>query len=180
MLYIYLSSLNTDEEKNYFEEIYLNYRQKMYGIAYSILHNAQDSEDAVHQAFLKMADNFQKILSIPRQELPSYIVIIIRNISINIYNKNKKAAERSAELPEDQTAIDINFFGNIDYEQLVSVISHLPDKYKDILILHYINDFSCKEISKMLDIEEKTRCDFIELEKDRTCQERLKKGTGRR
>ena len=52
MLYIYLSSLNTDEEKNYFEEIYLNYRQKMYGIAYSILHNAQDSEDAVHQAFL--------------------------------------------------------------------------------------------------------------------------------
>ena len=151
MLYIYLSSLNTDEEKNYFEEIYLNYRQKMYGIAYSILHNAQDSEDAVHQAFLKMADNFQKILSIPRQELPSYIVIIIRNISINIYNKNKKAAERSAELPEDQTAIDINFFENIDYEQLVSVISHLPDKYKDILILHYINDFSCKEISKRLD-----------------------------
>jgi RNA polymerase sigma-70 factor (ECF subfamily) len=152
MLYIYLSALNTDEEKNYFEEIYLSYRQKMYGIAYSILHNVQDSEDAVHQAFLKMADNFQKILSIPRQELPSYIVIIIRNTSINIYNKNKKTAERSAELPEDQTAIDIDFFENINYEQLVSVISHLPDKYKDILFLHYINDFSCKEISKMLDI----------------------------
>lgn len=152
MLYIYLSALNTDDEKNYFEEIYLSYRQKMYGIAYSILHNVQDSEDAVHQAFLKMADNFQKILSIPRQELPSYIVIIIRNTSINNYNKNKKTAERSAELPEDQTAIDIDFFENINYEQLVSVISHLPDKHKDILFLHYINDFSCKEISNILDI----------------------------
>lgn len=152
MIYIYLSILESDEEKHYFEDIYINYKQKMFGIAYSILHNVQDSEDAVHQAFLNMAENFQKILDIPRQELPSYIVIIIKNTSINIYNKNKKAAERSAELPEDQTAIDINFFENIDYEQLVSVIKLLPDKYKDILFLHYVNDFSCMEIAKMLDI----------------------------
>lgn len=152
MIYIYLSSLDTDEEKNYFEEIYLKYKEKMYGIAYSILNNVQDSEDAVHQAFLSMANNFQKILNIPRQDLSSYIVIIIRNTSINIYNKNKNTAEHSAELSEDQKAIDINFFENIDYEQLVLVISHLPDKYKDILFLHYINGFSCKEISKMLDI----------------------------
>lgn len=54
MLYIYLSALDTDEEKDYFEELYLQYRHKMYGIAYSILHNEQDSEDAVHQAFLKI------------------------------------------------------------------------------------------------------------------------------
>lgn len=152
MIYIYLSSLDTDEEKNYFEEIYLKYKQKMYGIAYSILNNVQDSEDAVHQAFLSMADNFQKILNIPRQDLSSYIVIIIRNTSINIYNKNKNTAEHSTELSEDQKAIDIDFFENIDYEHLVSVILHLPDNYKDILFLHYINGFSCKEISKMLDI----------------------------
>lgn len=152
MIYIYLSSLDTDEEKNYFEEIYLKYKEKMYGIAYSILNNVQDSEDAVHQAFLSIADNFQKILKIPCQDLSSYIVIIIRNTSINIYNKNKKTAEHSSELSEDQKAIDIDFFENIDYEQLVLVISHLPDKYKDILFLHYINGFSCKEISKMLDI----------------------------
>lgn len=152
MLNLYLSVLDTDEEKNYFEEIYLKYKEKMYGIAYSILNNVQDSEDAVHQAFLNIADNFQKIHNIPRQDLSSYIVIIIRNTSINIYNKNKKTAEHSAELSEDQKAIDIDFFENIDYEQLVSVISHLPDNYKDILFLHYINGFSCKEISKMLDI----------------------------
>lgn len=90
MIYIYLSILESDEEKHYFEDIYINYKQKMFGIAYSILHNVQDSEDAVHQAFLKMADNFQKILSIPRQELPSYIVIIIRNTSINIIIKIRK------------------------------------------------------------------------------------------
>ncbi len=152
MINLYLSVLETEEEKNRFEELYVKYKNKMYSIAYKILNNKEDAEDSVHQAFLSMADNFQKILKIPCQDLSSYIVIIIRNTSINIYNKNKKTAEHSAELSEDQKAIDINFFENIDYEHLVSVISHLPDNYKDILFLHYINGFSCKEISKMLDI----------------------------
>ena len=129
MLIIYLSALDTNEEKDYFEWMYLEYKQKMYGIAYSILHNEQDSEDAVHQAFLKMADNFQKIISIPRQELPSYIVIIIRNTSINIYNQNKRNNEHLSELRDDQPAVDIDFFEKIDYEQLTKVISRLPDNY---------------------------------------------------
>lgn len=175
MLIIYLSALDTDEEKDYFEELYLKYRQKMYGIAYSIPHNEQDSEDAVHQAFLKMADNFSKILKIPRQELPAYIVIIIRNTSINIYNKNKKNSERLVELRDDQPAADIDFFENIDYEQLTQVISQLPDNYKDVLYLRYVNDFSCKEIAKMLDISVDSVYKRIERAK-RSLQEALEEG----
>ena len=175
MLYIYLSALDTDEEKDYFEELYLKYRQKMYGIAYSILHNEQDSEDAVHQAFLKMADNFSKILKIPRQELPAYIVIIIRNTSINIYNKNKKRSEHIVELRDDQPALDIDFFENIDYEQLTKVISQLPDNYKDVLYLRYVNDLSCKEIAKMLDISVDSVYKRIERAK-RSLKEALEEG----
>lgn len=149
---IYLSMLETEEEKDYFEKIYVEYKHKMYGIAYDILNNVQDSEDAVHQAFLNMADNFQKILSIPCQELPSYIVIIIRNVSINIYNRNKHIAEIYVDLSEEQLSFEVDFFENIDYVSLLSVISTLSDNYKDILFMHYVEGFSCKEISNMLDV----------------------------
>lgn len=152
MINLYLSMLKTGEDKNLFEDLYLKNRQSMYAVAYSILNNVEDSEDAVHHAFLKIADNFEKIKSIPCHKIEPYFVIIVRNASINIYNKNKKNSERFTALDDNKISVDIDFFENIDYDKLVQTISDLPMIYKDILYLRYINEFTTKEISKMLDI----------------------------
>ena len=53
---IYLQMLETPEEKSLFEQIYLEYCGLMFHVAYEILHNEQDAEDAVHQAFVKIAE----------------------------------------------------------------------------------------------------------------------------
>ncbi len=90
MIGVYLSMLDTDEDKRQFEILYTKYRQNMYAVAYSILHNTEDAEDAVHQAFIAIANNFEKIRQIPCQEIKAYIVVIIRNTSIDNYNRNKK------------------------------------------------------------------------------------------
>lgn len=58
---LYLQMLETPEEKSLFEQIYLEYRGLMYHVAYEILHNDQDAEDAVHQAFVKIVENIKKI-----------------------------------------------------------------------------------------------------------------------
>ncbi len=154
MINCYLSVLETDEDKNQFEELYLKYKKKMYSIAYGILNNVEDSEDAVHQAFLTIADNFSKIKEISCQELPSYIVIIIKRVSINQYNKNKRAAENLAELDENTPSVDADLLANYNYEQLLGVILSLSDIYKEVLYLYYINSFTTKEISKMLEISD--------------------------
>ena len=57
---IYLQMIETPEEKSVFEQIYLEYRGLMYHVAYEILHNEQEAEDAVHQAFAKIAENIKK------------------------------------------------------------------------------------------------------------------------
>lgn len=56
------------EDKKRFEKLYLLYKQDMYAIAYKILNNVHD---AVHQSFLRIANNFEKILDIdcPKQRL---------------------------------------------------------------------------------------------------------------
>lgn len=110
MINVYLSVLDTAEDKTEFEDLYIKYRQRMYAVAYKILHNIEDSEDAVHNAFLKIADNFEMIKKFSCQELQSYIVIIVRNSSINIYRKNKKDSEHLAEFDDNQLTIDVNFF----------------------------------------------------------------------
>lgn len=86
MINIYLSAFETAQDKSEFEDLYKKYRQKMYAVAYKILHNVEDSEDAVHNAFLKIANNFEKVKLIPCHKVKSYIIIIIivRNTSINM------------------------------------------------------------------------------------------------
>ena len=56
MLVYYLQKLDTPEEKIRFEQIYLNYRGLMYHVADGILHNRQDSEGAVHNAYQQGID----------------------------------------------------------------------------------------------------------------------------
>ena len=59
---VYLQMLETAEDRAAFEQLYLTYRSLMYRIAYGILRNQQDAEDAVHQAFLSMIGGFKKLI----------------------------------------------------------------------------------------------------------------------
>lgn len=175
MINIYLSALETAEEKAEFEDLYIKYKQRMYAIAYKILHNVEDSEDAVHNAFLKIADNFEEIKKFSCKETERYIVIIVRNTSINIYRKNKNDTEHLTELDDNQSIVNINFFENIEHDELIKAISNLPLIYKDILFLHYVNQYTTKEISKLLDISLDTVWKRIERAKKLLKQE-LEKG----
>lgn len=61
MLSLYLSMVETDEQRTFIEELYKNYERKMYGVAFGILHNKHDAEDAVHSAFIRIIENVEKI-----------------------------------------------------------------------------------------------------------------------
>ena len=58
---IYLEMINAPEERHKFEVLYRAYRRMMFYIANRILNNEQDAEDAVHSAFVYIAENIQKI-----------------------------------------------------------------------------------------------------------------------
>ena len=54
---IYLQMISSDTDKSAFEQIYNTYRGLMYHVAYARLHHTADAEDAVHHAFVKIAEN---------------------------------------------------------------------------------------------------------------------------
>ena len=61
---VYLSALDSQEKKSKFEQIYLAYRKQMYYAAFQILQHDEDSEDAVHHAFIKIALHFSGVTSV--------------------------------------------------------------------------------------------------------------------
>ena len=92
MLTLYLQMLETPEEKVRFEEIYLNYRGMMFHVAEGILHNNQDAEDAVHNAFLRIIKKFSKFQKTPVKELAPLVAVIARNEAISLQRKKKDTA----------------------------------------------------------------------------------------
>lgn len=152
MLYIYLSTLDTDEEKRKFEKLYIIYKDDMYDIAHNILKNKFDAEDAVHNAFMRIANSFKSVMNI--QSLKPYIAIVTKNTAIDIYNKNKKISQNTDSLFESNASISVDFFERFEFEDLVSTIESLTPVYKDILYLHYFNGIPVKLCAKSLNITE--------------------------
>ncbi len=155
MLGVYLSVIETDDLKSRFEELYIKYSQLMYAVAFKILKNNEDAEDAVHQSFLNIARHFDKVNNISRQDIKPYLVVVVRNAAINIHRSNKRQESVVQELSaRDNTEIEL--FDNYGYNELVEAIRQLPQIYRDVLFLHYVEDFSVKETAEMLNLSKGT------------------------
>ena len=62
----YLLAVDTPEDQAFVAELYSDYEQMMFKIAFKILKDAYDSEDSVHEAFLNIIrkdglDNVKKL-----------------------------------------------------------------------------------------------------------------------
>ena len=141
------------------EQLYSNYSKIMYHVAYQILNDQFLAEDAVQNAFMKLEKNKFKIDSITCNKTKSFMVIITRNIAIEIYNKKKKEAPTydSRELDEipDNKLVPIDIIiNNESISEIRDALSLLDSKYSDIILLKYFSDYSNIEIASLLNISE--------------------------
>ena len=93
MLSLYLNEIKENSDKEKFVDIYQTYEQKMYSVAYSILHHKENSEDAVHDAFEAIIKKLDVIEDVHSLDAWTYIFVVVKNKAIKIYNKNKKRQE---------------------------------------------------------------------------------------
>ena len=144
---IYLQMLETPEEKPKFEQLYLEYKGLMFHVAYEIIHNEQDAEDAVHQAFVKIAENIKKIDDPMCPKTHSYVVTIVENKAIDQYRKQQK--HQTVELIDDIQGTNAHYEGDND---LTKCILKLPARYREMILLRYHHGYSVREIAGMMGI----------------------------
>lgn len=154
MLGLYLALIDSAEDKSKFEKLYKEYRSTLITVAYSILKDTALAEDAVHETFLTLAKNFNKISDKTCIQIRNYLIIIVRNFSYRIYNKRKKEVyiENSDENIPNLQNIEIDIEDKESQKKLMELIKTLDEKYADVLILKYFYDLPDKEIAKSLGI----------------------------
>ena len=131
-----------------FEKLYNRYNKLVYGIAFSILKNKEDSEDIV-QIF------FSKLYSLEKNKLPStneasWIYTTTKNECITLLKKKKNNIELNYIYEIEDTNDELNKI--IDRDNYNRLISKLNNIEKQIISLKILSNFSFTEISKLLHI----------------------------
>lgn len=122
---LYLQMLDSLEEKIWFEEVYQKYSDLMFQVADRILHNDQDVENAVHNAFLRLIKRFSKYQNMPAQDMAPLVAVIAKNEAISLQRKKRDGVVQEKW---DAFAEPAEFV--TDYHTLVETFTHLPQTYR--------------------------------------------------
>ncbi len=153
MLGFYLSLVDTEEEKNIIEELYDKYERLMFSVAYRILNDSYKAQDAVHEAFLRIIKNFSRISFENSKKTKAFVVIVVRNISIDMIKAQKKTEQYEISLDIDHIDRDAQkMFQRLERRSLDELLNKLPQELKEVIFLRYIAEFDIETIASTIGI----------------------------
>ena len=146
---IYLQMIESDEDKSKFEAIYLKYRYLMFSVANRILENRYDAEDAVHQAFVSILNNLEKIKEADSPETRAYVVIITENKAIDIVRTRRRFT--GGEPEEALHGVEIRLPGD---GGLADAMAGLSARYRNALLLRFGYGYGTRELARLMGMTE--------------------------
>lgn len=146
---IYLQMIETPEDRSKFEKVYLEYKSLMYYVAYDILKNESDSEDAVHNAFVNIAEHIERVGLPISDKTKSLVVTIVERRAIEIYRT--KHRREFVEFDDKNIGLQVEYNGSFE---IARCLAQLPANYRHVLILKYRHGYTNKEIARIMDTSE--------------------------
>ena len=163
-----LASIESDEQRNFAEKIYLEHCQLMMSIAYNILENHDEAEDVMMTMMLKFTDNIEYFMQCEPKGLTALIVVCTRNAAIDEYRKKKVRAKKEMRLgtfddegeeisgdvkdPDDYLSVETLVLSSEGVDIIKKAMKRLKRIDKDILMLRTIHHFPSKVAAEMLGI----------------------------
>lgn len=150
-----------EDNINLLHEIYKKNASKMYNIAFSILNNPNDAEDAVHDAFMSIVKNIGRYDKLTTVEMEALCVVITKNKCLDQIRKTSKLSsididEIRLPLQKMEPTTEDVVMQKEHKRDIQKMISFLPEIYKEIIVLRYYYGFGIKKIAKLLNIPIKT------------------------
>lgn len=140
-------------EKRLFEVIIRRYNQRMYRVGMAVLNNEQDVEDAMQTAYINAYMNLEKFQN--RAAFATWLTKIMLNQCLE--QKRKKQLTQLSEYPSKAEIMNVpaNELANKELGKILErSIAALPEKYRLVFVLREIENFSVRETSETLNIEE--------------------------
>lgn len=148
MLAFFLSVLENPDDRQWFTALYERYRDRMGRIALNILHNEQDAEDAVQNAFHQIVRHFELVPQVSREKLPFWILAITKNEAYAML----RTKSNTVPLDDwDGCAYDTAGYG---YVELLEMLDKLPETYHSVMEMKFLLGLTDSAIARKLGISE--------------------------
>lgn len=136
------------------EALFTKYKDLVYGTSLKYCKNKSEAEDHVHDVFIVLFDSIRKYK--PTGSFEGWIKRITIFKAIDKFKKQKTADQPyalevavspiSTETENDAISLDFIF----------KAIQELPERYRLVFSLYQLDDYTHKEIAKLLSISEGT------------------------
>jgi RNA polymerase sigma-70 factor (ECF subfamily) len=149
-----LATAETLDSSETITALVAEYSTTLYRVAYSVMRNAAEAEDAVQEAFLRVLKHRDKIAEI--RDLRVWLVRITWNVVLDKKRRsktrpeNEDVADFARVLPASDRRADEVLISSQEHNRILRAIDQLPAKERQALLLSAVQELSTPEIAEVL------------------------------
>lgn len=164
-----IEAIEEENERELVSRLYLRYSSKVKAIAYKIMRNNQDAEDALGNTFIKIIKYRNKFIGVDEDETNRLIVIFTRSTCFDMLDKRDKLEFISLNIEKEnddrerfifETASDTDIESDFMLKETVKIVTEkikaLPMPAKDIMLMKYYFNMQNTEIADMIGMNAST------------------------
>lgn len=164
-----IEAIEEENERELVSRLYSRYSSKVKAIAYKIMRNNQDAEDALGNTFIKIIKYRNKFIGIDEDETNRLIVIFTRSTCFDMLDKRDKLEFISLNIEKEnddrerfifETASDTDIESDFMLKETVKIVTEkikaLPMPAKDIMLMKYYFNMQNTEIADMIGMNAST------------------------
>lgn len=135
-----------------FRELVRRYQKRAFWLAYNVVNDSEEARDVAQEAFLRVyrsADRFDY-----RRSFYTWFYRIVVNLAIDHLRKRsvsrRVALEDLGEMESGERRPEARLQDTELGEEIMEVLSGLPEKYRTVIVLRDIEELSCQEIGHII------------------------------
>jgi RNA polymerase sigma factor (sigma-70 family) len=133
-----------------FDEVFTELLPRAKRVAYRILGNTTDAEDAAVEALARASVRWKRVGSLPPPSRDAWVLRVTANVA---YDELRRRIRRQRPLPADPYDDGQQPLDSIDLrDTVVASLARLPRRQREVLTLRYIGGLSEAEIAASLGV----------------------------
>lgn len=134
------------------------YASTLYRVAYSVLRNATDAEDAVQEAFLRVLRHRETLGEVRDQRV--WLIRIVWNVVLDRKRRMKTrpetddVTELAKVLPAEGLSAEERVVAAEHHARVLACVERLPSKERQVMMLSAFEELSSVEIASVMGITE--------------------------
>ncbi len=126
-----------------FEMLLAAYQDKVFRLCYSMLGDRAQAEDAAQESFLRIWKSMDRYRG--ESSIGTWIFSITRNVCLTAISKRRQSAPLEDADHGEPEAPDRQ-------RDIVRLVGELPENYRQVVMLFYMEERSYEEVARMLDL----------------------------